>query len=930
MQLPGPGGIKQRQPRIRSALLPPPPPSREPWALPRLRPNHLFLVLLIVFCVGSHALIHYMSPQLAAAAVAGREAWSRRRVPSAAASPARPPHAAAAPPSAAPPAAHATGAAAAAAASAAASAALAADDTPPLSVLIVHEHHLKAIGSDLRLLGVLLQLRSLGHGVSLLFRGAVPPAQRSPPTAELAALIGSNQTDAEPLSYTVAPRPPPAIYAHTDLGALAALARLGHFDAVLCSLWFWRDPAPSTAELVLPTLALHAPPSRRPFIGVLSDDAHSSKAAMMAGWAASSEEADAKALWDGKATSLPPRQRAVYALADAVVHISAADSALEYAQFNATCAAWKVLRMSPRAFVGAKAEVVSPPAPPAAPPATAAKRGVRLGFIGNGVTPTNHLAIQWFLQQVWPKLREQLPGVRLRLVGFEPDVRPKKSQKMACDAARAELRCGWAWGTEYAGMEEEHGIDALGFTEEAEMLRDLLSWDAMVVPILRSTGVNTKLLPALQWGVPIVLTSVAASPLQIDDSVALLADDADAFASALVRIGTTPDLRARFAAAASAHWARLLREDASAPELRALMRLVRPAIAAPPAARPLPAPVAARAGGGRPLLLPAPVASDLFSDLKGARRQNRTHGTGCFAEGARPPAILYLMHGASLPDAAALFMHTLWGSLCAVCGLKCAHGRRPAARTGWDVLIDHEASVRPEALAAAVNHAAKHIAPRELRMVHSPSAQLSAALHYAERGATLASVASGELLRAQLPAALAAEGVPLGRHASLLIEPMVNGTRASFLSRWRNALRMLKMSPLAEERLASVAEELHLRWSAMDMTPQYRGCHKDTADRDLADGPASFGHSSQSCAGACMGYKYFALQGGGQCFCGKAFGSSPQHAKAPDGQCGRVCVGEEGKTPPRLCGGGWRNAVYASPLGASETAGWRVGGSTLA
>ena len=66
-------------------------------------------------------------------------------------------------------------------------------------------------------------------------------------------------------------------------------------------------------------------------------------------------------------------------------------------------------------------------------------------------------------------------------------------------------------------------------------------------------------------------------------------------------------------------------------------------------------------------------------------------------EGARPPAILYLMHGASLPDAAALFMHTLWGSLCAVCNLKCAHGRRPAARTGWDVLIDHEASVRPEA-----------------------------------------------------------------------------------------------------------------------------------------------------------------------------------------------------------------------------------------
>ena len=545
---------------------------------------------------------------------------------------------------------------------------------------------------------------------------------------------------------------------------------------------------------------------------------------------------------------------------------------------------------------------------------------MRLGFIGNGVTPTNHLAIQWFLQQVWPKLREQLPGVRLRLVGFEPDVRPKKSQKMACDAARAELRCGWAWGTEYAGMEEEHGIDALGFTEEAEMLRDLLSWDAMVVPILRSTGVNTKLLPALQWGVPIVLTSVAASPLQIDDSVALLADDADAFASALVRIGTTPDLRARFAAAASAHWrappprgrerARAARAHAPrAPRDRRAARRAAAAGAGGGSGRWGSTSAAAGAGGVRPLLRP-----------QGARRQNRTHGTGCFAEGARPPAILYLMHGASLPDAAALFMHTLWGSLCAVCNLKCAHGRRPAARTGWDVLIDHEASVRPEALAAAVNHAAKHIAPRELRMVHSPSAQLSAALHYAERGATLASVASGELLRAQLPAALAAEGVPLGRHASLLIEPMVNGTRASFLSRWRprRACSRCRRSP----RSASppVAEELHLRWSAMDMTPQYRGCHKDTADRDLADGPASFGHSSQSCAGACMGYKYFALQGGGQCFCGKAFGSSPQHAKAPDGQCGRVCVGEEGEDAAAPLRRGWRNAVYASPLGASETA----------
>ena len=49
------------------------------------------------------------------------------------------------------------------------------------------------------------------------------------------------------------------------------------FDVILCSFWFWRDPMASTAELLLPTLALHAPPERRPFLGILSDDAHSAK-----------------------------------------------------------------------------------------------------------------------------------------------------------------------------------------------------------------------------------------------------------------------------------------------------------------------------------------------------------------------------------------------------------------------------------------------------------------------------------------------------------------------------------------------------------------------------------------------------------------------------------------------------------------------------
>lgn len=118
------------------------------------------------------------------------------------------------------------------------------------SVLIIHEHHLKAIGSDLRLLGVIMQLRSLGHTASvhrspstyavlhviqsltavvfhmaqMLARGKVPPAQRSPPTTELLRLLGSSQKSEALLSASDLPHPP-AIYEYVDLPSLSAFAK---------------------------------------------------------------------------------------------------------------------------------------------------------------------------------------------------------------------------------------------------------------------------------------------------------------------------------------------------------------------------------------------------------------------------------------------------------------------------------------------------------------------------------------------------------------------------------------------------------------------------------------------------------------------------------------------------------------------------------
>lgn len=771
-----------------------------------------------------------------------------------------------------------------------------------LDVLLIHEHHLKAIGSDMRLLGLLMQLRGQGHRVSLLFRGKVPSGERSPPTRELFRIInGPELEDPQQLGGGVIPLQHPGIYEMVDLAGLSRLASQGWFDAVLCSFWFWRDPAPSSAELLLPTLLARAPRGRRPFIGVLSDDAHSAKAAMMAEWEPSEER---RAFWREKMRSLPPRQAAVYSLADAVVHISDADSKLERSAFNTSAKAWLVVHMSLRSFT----REASPTAPAMrgalAPPE---KRGaLYTGFVGNGVTPTNHLAIEWFLKKVWPDIRLRHPALRLRLVGLPPDDRPKKRHGLPCKPD-SPTRCGWAWGTQYAGREADNGIDTLGFLSDSDFLAELHSWHVMVVPILRSTGVNTKLLPALQWGVPIVLTTVAANPLAIptDDSVALIADDEMAFVEQLVRVLSEPSLWRMLSSASSAHWQTLLAADHDAADVRQLMSLACSVCGDADEARPLALPHAPRGAARR-----------LLDDLKSARQHSHSK---CFS--THVPALLITLHGASAGEGPALWVHELWEGICRHCDLRCFHGaggRR--ARERWDVIVEHELTLEPTRLARGVAAAATAISPRQLKIIHLASSPWHAALRYSARGASLTSTVMSESADAQLHGALSAVGLPaddiLWRSH---LDPLHNGSAATIGAGVRSVLRFIGgVIPREETRLVDMAESIYTHFVRHETSPRWVGCFRDSAaDRDLPDGPRTFGHTTQSCAAACTGYAYMALQGGGQCFCGHTHGMGANHSQVSENKCGRVCPGEDGKTPVRWCGSAWRNALYAQARGST-------------
>ena len=498
---------------------------------------------------------------------------------------------------------------------------------PParLQVLIVHEQHPQPLGCDRRLLALAQLLQEQGHVVSLLYRHDVPEAEQSPKTAALAAMLGVQAFSPSDLSSCL--HPPPALYRYDGTGQLEQLASRGWFDLVMVTVWFWNDPEPSFAEIALPVLRGWAPPVHpaagrpsQPFVALLVDDAHALRAARLAreeNWE------EARAAYAAQAVTLPRRLASLYRMADLVAHVSGTDQAEERAAYP-NVPRWQLLRTPLHAMAVLPGGQVPRP--------RSHSQTAHLGFVGNGQTATNHQAVQWFLQNCWPQLRRARPALRLRLVGRRPGAIINSSGVFDCGGSTGSaVRCGWAWGTPYEGRERESGIDEVGFVPSAAMTAEVLSWRAMVAPIRATTGINTKLLLALELGVPLVVTSAAAEPLELKQltsdgtpsahvgrhptvarvaaarpaaaqpsapqasgrrtaevlpvgrapAAALIADSQEEIVRAILRLDATPELWRRTAAAARDTFSRMIREDPAAGDVRALAAAVCAAHASP-------------------------------------------------------------------------------------------------------------------------------------------------------------------------------------------------------------------------------------------------------------------------------------------------------------------------------------------------------------
>jgi glycosyltransferase involved in cell wall biosynthesis len=169
------------------------------------------------------------------------------------------------------------------------------------------------------------------------------------------------------------------------------------------------------------------------------------------------------------------------------------------------------------ALIGNPGQVVVLPNgfnPPDTEPVWREKKEKILGFIGFiGYTPNRH-GLEWFAENVWPKVLEREPAARLRIMGHCPD--PRRL-------------------TRYPRME------ILGFVEDAAS--EIARWSALLVPLHIGGGTRLKILDAFSKKCPVISTRVGAYGLKVcHEKTILLADEADDFADQCIRLLKNPSL----------------------------------------------------------------------------------------------------------------------------------------------------------------------------------------------------------------------------------------------------------------------------------------------------------------------------------------------------------------------------------------------------
>lgn len=193
---------------------------------------------------------------------------------------------------------------------------------------------------------------------------------------------------------------------------------------------------------------------------------------------------------------------------------------------------------------GAQVEVVSNLHRVAGPGRPFAQRR-DLVFVGGFRHPPNADAVRWFAREVFPRIREALPGVAFHCIGSEPpeDIR-----------ALAALP----------------GIEVHGHVPDIDPYMD--GCRIAVAPLRYGAGVKGKVNLSMAHGQPVVATPCAVEGMHlVDGEDVLVAGDAAAFADAVLRLYRDEALWQRLAAGGLANVERHFSADAARDVVRRIL-----------------------------------------------------------------------------------------------------------------------------------------------------------------------------------------------------------------------------------------------------------------------------------------------------------------------------------------------------------------------
>ncbi|WP_273653630.1 glycosyltransferase [Cellulomonas fimi] len=173
--------------------------------------------------------------------------------------------------------------------------------------------------------------------------------------------------------------------------------------------------------------------------------------------------------------------------------------------------------------------------------------GPTVAFVGRMSYGANHDAACWFIDRVWPLLRQAHPGIRLEVVG---------------DAPRRALRRRSADDVRIRGR-----VPTVAPYYRAAQV--------VVVPVRMATGVQMKMIEAMSLGVPTVVSPVVARGAGVEHlRETLVADLPSEWAAHVSRLISDPRTAAEIADRARDWHARQHGRDAVSNQLRAALASV--------------------------------------------------------------------------------------------------------------------------------------------------------------------------------------------------------------------------------------------------------------------------------------------------------------------------------------------------------------------